>query len=288
LQLSRLLLSRQTADLLHVLQSEQATYTREREVYFHPSLARDNLILHYLPKVRMIASRIHRRLPANISLDDLISAGVLGLIAAVDGFDPSQGVRLNTYAEYKIRGAILDSLRDLDWAPRDARKQARQIERASSAVEQRWKRAPTEDEVAAELGVDIKKYRSWLVRIRDLDIRSLEYRSAEQKWQSLLEFIPDSNERLPSVMFERGETKRLLTDAMAQLRSNERLVLSMYFEEGLTLREIGEFMGVHQTRVSQIKSQAILHLRIHLAEHWPDCADQVQELALQSKTTEAV
>ena len=232
LQLSPLLFSPRTADLLHVLQSEHATSTREHEVCFHPSRARDNLILRYLPKVRMIASQIHRRLPPNISLDDLISAGVLGLIAAVDGFDPSQGVRLNTYAEYKIRGAILDSLRDLDWAPRDARKQARQIERASSAVEQRWKRAPTEDEVAAELGVDIRKYRSWLVRIRDLDIRSLEFASPEQKPQSLLEFIPDSDERLPSVMFERREVKRVLTDAMAQLRSNERLVVAITSKKG--------------------------------------------------------
>jgi RNA polymerase sigma factor for flagellar operon FliA len=230
---------------------------------------REQLILDHLPQVRLIARRIHERLPESVSLDDLVSAGVLGLIAAVDHFDPSQGVKLKTYAEYKIRGAILDSLRGLDWAPRDKRRKARRIEAAISAAEQRWKRAPSEEEVAAELQVAVEEYRTWLMETRGLDIGSLEITTAGQETQSLLKFIPDSDDQLPSRLVERSELERLLAEAIEQMPKPERAVLTMYFDEDLTLREIAAVMGLHESRISQLKSQAILRLRSQLGRRWP-------------------
>src|SRR3954470_2478664 len=136
---------------------------------------RERLILEHLPQVRLIARRIQERLPENISLEDLVSTGVLGLISAIDNFAPSHNVKLKTYAEYKIRGAILDSLRGLDWAPRQKRRQAKQIESAIAAIEQRVQRTPTEDEIAGELEISLDQYHEWLVEIRGLNVASLEY-----------------------------------------------------------------------------------------------------------------
>src|ERR1700682_1195197 len=130
---------------------------------------RERLILEHIPQVRLIARRIHERLPESVNLDDLISTGTLGLIAAIDRFDPRHNVKLKTYAEYKIRGAILDSLRGLDWSPRQQRKRTKQIEAAIVAVEQRLHRAPTEEEIAKELGLTIGDYHDWLVDIRGVN-----------------------------------------------------------------------------------------------------------------------
>jgi RNA polymerase sigma factor FliA len=139
-----------------------------------PPEEREQLILTHLPQVRLIARRIHDRLPESVSLDDLISTGVVGLIAAIDRFDPRQNVKLKTYAEYKIRGAILDSLRGLDWAPRQQRKRAKQIEAAINSAEQRLHRAPSEEDIAAELGQTVEEYHAWLVDSRGLNLGSLD------------------------------------------------------------------------------------------------------------------
>src|SRR5579885_693532 len=141
---------------------------------------RERLILEHLPQVRLIARRIHERLPENVSFEDLVSTGVLGLISAIDNFDASHNVKLKTYAEYKIRGAILDSLRGLDWAPRQKRRQSKQIEAAIAVAEQRLQRTPSEDEVAAQLGISIDEYHEWLVEIRGLNIASLEQAANDQ------------------------------------------------------------------------------------------------------------
>src|SRR3954453_18199229 len=135
---------------------------------------RERLILEHLPQVRLIARRIHDRLPESVSLDDLISTGIVGLISAIDRYDPSLNVKLKTYAEYKIRGAILDSLRGLDWAPRQQRKRAKMIEGAIASAEQRLHRTPSEDEIARELGLGMAEYHEWLVEIRGLNVGSLE------------------------------------------------------------------------------------------------------------------
>jgi len=229
---------------------------------------REQLILQHLPQVRLIARRIQERLPENISLEDLVSTGVLGLIAAIDNFDSSHNVKLKTYAEYKIRGAILDSLRGLDWAPRQKRRQAKRIEAAISAAEQRLKRAPTEDEIAAELGLSLEEYHEWLVDIRGLNIASLEYTAGEQG-KDLLHYLPDGGDNLPSALLEKSELERLLAQGIDSIPPMERTVLGLYYEEELTIREIARVVNLHESRISQLKSQAILRLRGHLAAQWP-------------------
>jgi len=228
---------------------------------------RDQLILEHLPQVRLIARRIQERLPESISLDDLVSTGVLGLIAAIDNFDPTHNVKLKTYAEYKIRGAILDSLRGLDWAPRQKRRMAKQIEGAIASAEQKLKRAPSEEEVAKELGVSIGEYHDWLVEVRGLNVASLEY--AGEQGRDLLSYIPDSGENLPSAVLERSELERLLASSIEGIPEIERTVLGLYYQEELTLREIAQIVNLHESRISQLKSQAILRLRAHMAGRWP-------------------
>src|SRR5579885_2017447 len=159
---------------------------------------REQLILEHLPQVRLIARRIHDRLPESVSLDDLISTGVLGLIAAIDRFDASQNVKLKTYAEYKIRGAILDSLRGLDWAPRQQRRRAKQIEAAIAAAEQKLHRAPTEEEIARELGQTIEEYHAWLVDSRGLTLGSLETSGSDEEGRDLLKYVAGDEESWPS------------------------------------------------------------------------------------------
>jgi RNA polymerase sigma factor for flagellar operon FliA len=229
---------------------------------------RERLILEHLPQVRLIARRIQERLPENISLDDLVSTGVIGLISAIDNFDPKHNVKLKTYAEYKIRGAILDSLRGLDWAPRQKRKKAKQIEAAISVAEQRLKRAPIEEEIAAQLNLTVEEYRGWLVEIRGLNFGNVEYASGETG-RDLLQFVADRDEQLPSKLLERAELEKLLADAIERMPTIERTVLSLYYHEDLTLREIAEIVDLHESRISQLKSQAILRIRTQLEKRWP-------------------
>ena len=229
---------------------------------------RDRLILEHLPQVRLIARRIQERLPENISLEDLVSTGVLGLISAIDNFDPGHNVKLKTYAEYKIRGAILDSLRGLDWAPRQKRRKAKQIEAAIATAEQRLKRAPNEEEIAAQLRISLEEYHEWLVEIRGLNIASLEYAGPEQG-RDMLHYIPDSEENLPSTLLERSELERLVAESIEQIPEIERTVIALYYQEELTLREIAQVVKLHESRISQLKSQAILRLRARLAAQWP-------------------
>jgi RNA polymerase sigma factor for flagellar operon FliA len=229
---------------------------------------REQLILEHLPQVRLIARRIQERLPESISLDDLISTGVLGLISAIDNFDPAHNVKLKTYAEYKIRGAILDSLRGLDWAPRQKRRKAKQIEAAICSAEQRLKRSPTEEEISAELAITLDEYHSWLVEIRGLNVASLEYAGGDQG-NDLLHYLPDTGDNLPSTLLERSELGRLLAASIDTIPEIERTVLSLYYHEELTLREIAQVVNLHESRISQLKSQAILRLRTHMAAQWP-------------------
>ena len=230
---------------------------------------RERLILEHLPQVRLIARRIHERLPESVSIDDLISTGTLGLIAAIDRFDPLHNVKLKTYAEYKIRGAILDSLRGLDWAPRQQRKRSKQIESAISTVEQRLHRTPTEDEIAAELDLSIQEYHEWLVEIRGVNLGSLECASADEDGHDLLKYISDNEENWPSRLLEKSELQRHLAEAIDKMPHTEKIVLSLYYHEELTLREIAKIIKLHESRVSQLKSQAILRLRSNLERCWP-------------------
>jgi RNA polymerase sigma factor FliA len=229
---------------------------------------RERLILEHLPQVRLIARRIQERLPENISLDDLISTGVIGLISAIDHFDPTHNVKLKTYAEYKIRGAILDSLRGLDWAPRQKRKKAKQIEAAITAAEQKLQRAPIEEEIAAQLNLSVEEYRGWLIEIRGLNFGNVEYASGETG-RDVLQFVADDEDNLPSKLFERAELERLLAEAIGHMPRIEQTVLSLYYHEELTLREIAGIVDLHESRISQLKAQAILRIRSHVEKRWP-------------------
>lgn len=242
------------------------TYTMELDIQTEE---RDRLILEHLPQVRLIARRIHERLPESVCLDDLISSGIIGLISAIDRFDPKHNVKLKTYAEYKIRGAILDSLRGLDWAPRQQRKRTKQIEAAIAALEQRLKRMPTEEEIAAELNVSIDEYHEWLVDVRGINLGSLEIAGGDEDNRDLLRYISDDEESWPSHQFERAELERLLSEAISKMPHIESTVLSLYYREELTLREISKVVKLHESRVSQLKSQGILRLRTYMERRWP-------------------
>jgi RNA polymerase sigma factor for flagellar operon FliA len=230
---------------------------------------RDRLIIEHLPQVRLIARKIHERLPETIALDDLLSSGVIGLINAIDNFDPRQNVKLRTYAEFRIRGAILDSLRETDWAPRMKRRQAREMEAAVARAEQRLRRAPEEAEIAAELAISVEDYRQRLTDVAALDIGELEYLNEDSETPALIRYVASREGESPALQLERAELERLIATALDGIPKIERTVLSLYFYEELTLKEIGEIMDLHFSRVSQIKSQAILRLRNAIAKRWP-------------------
>ena len=230
---------------------------------------RDELILQHLPQVRWIAARIHEGLTANVCLDDLVSAGTVGLIAAVDHFDPTLGVKLKTYAEHKIRGAIYDSLRALDWAPYSKRRKAREIEAAIAAAEQRLGRSPSEEEIAAQLDVPLAAYQELLAEAQVQQLGCLEAAIENHQEKHLLAVVEESEDTVPGRALERAELHRVLLEGVNAMPRLERTVLSLYFLEELTLREIAEVVGLRLTRVSQIKSQALLRLRAYLQHYWP-------------------
>ena len=235
----------------------------------HSAEDRERLILEHLPQVRLIARRIHDRIPVSINLDDLISAGVVGLISAIDHFDARHDVKLKTYAEYKIRGAILDSLRGLDWAPRQQRRRSRLIENAIGSLEQVHQRVPEDEEIARHLGLSIAEYHEWLSDARGLTLGSLENAvSAESGAQELIHFVADSEQSWPSEIVERAELERVVAQAIGRMPKVERTVLSLYYYEEMTLREIAKILNLHESRISQLKTQAILRLRSFVQKRW--------------------
>lgn len=231
--------------------------------------ARERMILEQMPQVHFIARRLHEKLPESVCLDDLVSAGVIGLITAVDNFDEKQGVKLKTYAEYKIRGAILDSLRGLDWASRHRRKKAKDVEQAIRSAEQKLKRPPTQEEVAAEMGMTLEQYQDRLLHVHGLNLESLEVAAGPNGNQTLMTLLADTEENLPSRIVERVELERLLAETIARMPERERTVLALYYQEELTLREIAEVLGMHISRVAELKTECILRLRAQMKVAWP-------------------
>jgi RNA polymerase sigma factor for flagellar operon FliA len=229
---------------------------------------RDALILEHLPQVNWIAIRIHEKLPAGIELDDLISAGVIGLVSAVDNYDPNHGASLKTYAEYKIRGAILDSIRGLDGIPSHKRKRVKQVQQAIAKVETGLQRSATEEEIAEELGISVGEFQQWAVDLRGVSLGSLDVVENGEEF-SLLKFISDDGEESPERILERTELEKLIARGISRMPERERLVLSLYYKEELNLREVASIMGLHLTRVAQLRVQAILRLRSLLEREWP-------------------
>jgi RNA polymerase sigma factor for flagellar operon FliA len=244
------------------------TYGPTNNLDTDAALKREELVLQHLPQVRLIATRIHDRLPDHICLDDLISTGILGLIAAIDNYDPSQNVLLKTYAEHRIYGAIMDGLRDTDWAPRDMRKKARTVEAAIHTIKQREGREPTEEEIADEMRISLADYHKLLGDVQSTELARLEYSQDNEAGVDLLKFISDDEESWPSHVVERAELERILALAIERMPKNERTVLSLYYYEELSLREIASVMGMHLSRIGQLRVQGILRLRSHLERVW--------------------
>jgi len=231
--------------------------------------AREQLILDHLPQVRWIATRIHERLRNNTCLDDLISTGIIGLIHAIDSFDPKFNVKLKTYAEYKIRGAILDSIRGLDGVAPHKRKRLKQLQTAMATVEQRLQRAPLEEEVAAELKISHKEYQDSLLELQGVTIGSLDTSAREGESRTLLNYLADGEDKSPARLLERAELEKLIQEGLDKMPKVERLVLDLYYRQEQNIREIAPILDLHITRISQIKTQGILRLRNYIERRWP-------------------
>jgi RNA polymerase sigma factor for flagellar operon FliA len=235
----------------------------------HAGASREDLIMEHLPQVRWIATRIHEKLPGNTCLEDLISIGIIGLINAIDNFDPTLNVQLKTYAEYRIRGAILDSVRGMDGIAPHKRKRLKQVQAAMDAVEQRLQRAPGEEEIAAELGIGHKEYQEWLLDLRGISIGSLDAPQKEGDSRTLMHYIADPEDNSPARLLERAELEKLIQEGLTKMPRVEGLVLDLYYRQGQNIREIAPVLDLHITRISQIKAQAVLRLRNYIERRWP-------------------
>jgi RNA polymerase sigma factor for flagellar operon FliA len=229
---------------------------------------RERLIEEHLPQVHLIARRFHEKLPSSVCLGDLISTGVIGLISAIDNYDPRQNAKLRTYAEFKIRGAILDSLRGMDWASRHRRRKARDIESAIHKAEQKLHHAPNEEQIAAEMGMSLDDYHARLVEIQGLNLESLDMTTSPSSNKTLMSLLADPDENLPSNLLERSELERLLAKCISEMPDKEKTVISLYYLEELTLREIAEVMDLHISRIAHLKSTALLRLRSQMKAQW--------------------
>jgi RNA polymerase sigma factor for flagellar operon FliA len=226
---------------------------------------RDQLLLEHLPTVRYLARRIHERLPQHVELDDLISAGVVGLIDAFSKFDHTKQVQFKSYAQFRIRGAILDSLRTLDWSPRELRRKGRAVEEAIRSVTHKLGRVPSEQEIAHEMELGLSEYQHLLGELKGLEIGSLHMERTEDSGDEELAYLPGAPDEDPLFRCLQGEMKQRLTDAIEELPEKERIVLTLYYYEELTMKEIGLTLGVVESRVSQIHSSAVVRLRAALA-----------------------
>jgi len=222
---------------------------------------RNQMIVEHLPTVRFIARRIHERLPAHVEMEDLVSAGIVGLIDAYSKFDHNKKVQFKSYAQFRIRGAILDSLRMMDWSPRELRRKGRAVEEAIRAVTQRQGRAPVEQEIAMEMGLELGVYQQLLGELKGLEIGSLNAERGEDSGDEELAYVPAAPEEDPLFRCLEGEMKQRLADTIEELPEKERLVLTLYYFEELTMREIGLTLGVVESRVSQIHSSAVVRMR---------------------------
>ena len=232
--------------------------------------ARNRLILAYAPLVKYVAGRMSSGLPAHIEEADLISYGLLGLIGALERFDPSREIKFETYAIARIKGSIIDELRSLDWVPRSVRSKAREIEKVIALLETRLHRAPTDDEIARELGMQDDEFQTTLTQISNTSIVALDelwaISGSDGDTASLIDTLEDPKARDPSRMLDVTEMKARLASAIDALPKREKIVIALYYYENLTLREIGEVLGVTESRISQLHTKAILRLKGRLRD----------------------
>ena len=230
---------------------------------------RDRLILMYAPIVKYVAGRLGSGLPAHVDEGDLVSYGLLGLISAIERYDPDRDVKFETYAIARIKGSILDELRALDWVPRSVRSRARQIERAMAELEAKLGHAPSDEELAKKVGISVEELEDSLTDISRSSIAALD-----ELWTisgsggdqvALIDTIEDTQGPEPQSAFAQTELREMVADAITSLPEREKLVITLYYYEDLTLREIGEVLGVTESRVSQLHTKAILRLKARLS-----------------------
>ena len=240
------------------------TYRRSRD-----QAVRDRLILTYAPLVKYVAGRLGSGLPAHVDEGDLVSYGLLGLIAAIERYDPDRDVKFETYAIARIKGSILDELRAMDWVPRSVRSRAREIERAMTELEAKLGRAPSDEEIASKVGITKEDLDESLTDISRSSIAALD-----ELWTvsgsggdqvALIDTIEDTQGPEPQSAFAQTEMREAVADAISRLPEREKLVITLYYYEDLTLREIGEVLGVTESRVSQLHTKAILRLKARLS-----------------------
>ncbi len=225
----------------------------------------DQVLLEQLPQVKYIARRIHERLPQHVPFDDLLHAGIVGLMDAMHKYDPAKNVRFSSYAKFRIRGAILDSLRDMDWSPRDLRRKARRLESVMQKLQTELGRSASEAELAQAMEMSLEDFQHMLDEIRGLEVGSLQMESLEDGRETDLgETIPGPPNQDPLFLCLQGERKQMLADAIAKLPQREQQVLALYYQEELTMKEVGAVLGVGESRVSQIHSVAVARLRAFL------------------------
>ena len=236
--------------------------------------ARERLVVAYSPLVKYVAGRMASGLPPHVEEADLISYGLVGLISAIERFDLGREIKFETYAITRIKGAIIDELRSMDWVPRSVRARAREIERANAKLEHQLQRAPTDEEMAVELKITVAEFHEALLSISHSSVAALD-----EMWNvsdssgdqvSLMDTLEDPNAPDPASVVDVGDIKDRIADAIARLPEREKLVIALYYYENLTLREIGEVLGVTESRISQLHTKAVLRLRSRMqGDHFP-------------------
>jgi len=231
------------------------------------SADREGLILEHMPQIKYIAQRISAKLPSHVELNDLVGAGVLGLMDAIEKFDPSRAVKFKTYAELRIKGAILDSLRSLDWAPRSLRKKSKDLEKVYKELEQRLSRPASDKEVCDEMSISLDEFYELVDQIKGLNLGSfqeLASQDEDKNSEPLVKYVPDAPQMDPFFVCHKGEVREILAGAIDSLPKKERLVVSLYYYDELTMKEIGKVLGVNESRVSQLHTKSMLRLRTKL------------------------
>lgn len=228
---------------------------------------RERLIIHYAPLVKYVAGRVAVGMPANVEFADLVSYGVFGLMDAIEKFDLDKGFKFETYAVTRIRGAIIDELRSIDWVPRSVRAKARQIETAMQRLENTTNRTPTDEELAEELGWSVEALQDTLMRVSMTSMAALdETLDVAGDRISLVDTLQDLTAVLPEESYEDEEVKQLLRDTILRLSEREQTVLGLYYFEGMTLAQVGDVLGVTESRICQIHTKAVMSLRTKLAD----------------------
>ena len=247
------------------------------------SIQKDKLVMEYAPLIKFIAHKISVRLPANIELDDLIASGAIGLMDAIEKYDPSRDNTFKTYAEFRIRGAILDELRAQDWVPRSIRDKAKLLERTFSQLEADLGRSATDEEVANKLGLTMDEFHGLVYQVCPVSLLSIDnqttFSSMDKK--SMINFLEDVKVNNPFNHLQTKTLKKVITKSINSLSEKHKIILSLYYYEDLNLKEIGRVLRVTESRVSQLHAQAILRLRAKLSLHLNQETQQSAESHIQ-------